>query len=106
MTDAIIIGCDNQKINEAFARLIERCEGRGMEPALHDIGQALKTSTENRFVTSTSPDGNPWSPLKEGTVLARIHRMLYEYNDYTNLRTRNEGRIPLRHTRRPRSRVG
>lgn len=38
-----------------------------MKPAFKSIGEHLVLSTENRFDTSTDPDGNKWEPLKQNT---------------------------------------
>lgn len=40
-----------------------------MTPAMHDIGQNLSETTQRRFDTSTSPDGDPWAPNTEVTIL-------------------------------------
>jgi len=40
---------------------------KNLRPAFKSIGEHLLLSTENRFVTSTDPDGNKWAPLKVRT---------------------------------------
>lgn len=40
---------------------------KNLRPAFKSIGEHLLLSTENRFDTSTDPDGNKWAPLKVRT---------------------------------------
>ena len=65
------IEIDDRQAARALAELRRR--GEGMEPALRSIGELLLNSARARFDSQTSPDGEPWTPLKPRT-LARKKR--------------------------------
>ena len=65
------IEIDDRQAARALAELRRR--GESMEPALRSIGELLLNSTRARFDSQTSPDGEPWTPLKPRT-LARKKR--------------------------------
>ena len=66
------ITIDDQAIREALERLIER--GTGLEPAFRDIGEYLDLATRERFDRQQSPDGTPWEPLSDRTLLGRMRK--------------------------------
>lgn len=45
-----------------------------LTPAFRDIGEALLNSTRQRFIDSVAPDGTPWKPLSEATLIGRARR--------------------------------
>ena len=56
---------DDAKVRAALNRLI--AAGRDLTPLMREIGEHLLTTTRERFVTQTAPDGTPWTPLSETT---------------------------------------
>lgn len=52
-------------LKELEARLVD------MKPAFDEIGQALQTSTHQRFEDAAGPDGRAWPDLSEATKAAR-----------------------------------
>ncbi|MCL2076025.1 MAG: phage virion morphogenesis protein [Betaproteobacteria bacterium] len=81
MSDTIIVECNSPTVLQALNRIMQNFTPREMRPAMQEIGEKLKESTKRRFATSTAPDESPWPPLKEGTVLARLNSILYNYTD-------------------------
>lgn len=55
--------------DDAAARaMFQRLAGvRDMTPLMRDIGETLTESTQQRFQTSTAPDGTPWKALADGS---------------------------------------
>ena len=51
----------DDEVQQAFARLRQR--GRKFQPLFEDIGEALLRSTQDRFRSRESPEGEPWPPL-------------------------------------------
>lgn len=45
-----------------------------VDPALKDIGEYLAIAHDERFEAQRGPDGAPWAPLADETVLARMRR--------------------------------
>jgi len=80
MTAKITIEHNSRTVLQVLEELTSRFEPKEMRPAMKQIGDALTESTKRRFESGTAPDGFPWKPLKEGTVLARIQRLLYDYD--------------------------
>ena len=56
---------DDAKVRAALNRLV--AAGRDLTPLMREIGEHLLTTTRERFVTQTAPDGTPWTPLSETT---------------------------------------
>ncbi len=52
-----------------------------LSPALKDIGAMLVESTQQRFNTSTGPDGQSWEPNSQTTYEAMLHRRSGDYQD-------------------------
>lgn len=63
----ITIQIDDQQIRQAFARLV--ASAKDPRPVLEQIGELLVDSTRQRFGTSTAPDGTPWAPNSETTLM-------------------------------------
>lgn len=57
----IQIDIQNQAALQALTRL-QTVFGPGMAPFLQQIGEAMAQRIDNRFATSTDPDGQPWAP--------------------------------------------
>ena len=55
---------DDKAILAALAKLTQR--GGNLRPALHEIGEHLLASTEDRFVEQSDPQGRPWARLSPG----------------------------------------
>lgn len=45
-----------------------------LRPAMAQIGEALKISTQARFRTSTAPDGTPWEPNSAVTLALYLNK--------------------------------
>lgn len=56
-------------------------------------GEDLVDSTEQRFATSTAPDGTPWAPNTEATYLAYLDRFSVKKDDEGNRIGRKKGYI-------------
>jgi len=67
-----------EQVIDAFNHLIKRAND--LEPVFSDIGEYLIESTQQRFVDEETPDGEPWTPLKEKTIKykARKDKILTE----------------------------
>ena len=79
MTAAFTVECNSQTVLQQLAKLAARFEPKGMRPVMMEIGETLSEATKRRFDAAVAPDETPWLPLKKGTVLARIQRVLYNY---------------------------
>lgn len=65
MTDNLVIQVDQVKAQRWFGELLRRAQ----DPSglMRDIGEALTETSQERFKTSTAPDGTPWLPLRDGS---------------------------------------
>ncbi|MDR8523466.1 phage virion morphogenesis protein [Shewanella fidelis] len=61
----------DRAISEVLQQLIE--QSQDLTPALHDIGEYLLETHQQRFIDQQTPDGTPWEPLSP-TTLARKRR--------------------------------
>lgn len=66
----IEIKIDDAQVVAALNRLAAKAGD--LRPAMQDIGEHLLVTTKRRFDTSTAPDGTPWAPNKQSTLLARL----------------------------------
>lgn len=64
---AIKVTFDDATAVAALERLRDRCGN--LAPLLKGIGEDLAESTKHRFSTATAPDGTPWAPNTEVTIL-------------------------------------
>jgi phage gpG-like protein len=78
MTD-ISLTVEDRQVLDVLRQITERFTPAGMRPAMKEIGETLAASTKRRFATSTAPDGSPWKPLAQGTVLARLQKITDAY---------------------------
>lgn len=63
MSADLRIRIDDAAVRAALDRLKASLPlSRGMEPAMSNIGRALKTATQLRFRSTTGPDGASWRP--------------------------------------------
>jgi phage gpG-like protein len=65
MTDPVKIEWDDREAQALFKELIRR--GQDLSPLMADIGETLLESTQERFQTSTAPDGSIWPALRDGS---------------------------------------
>lgn len=63
----IKVEINDKEVRQALNRLI--AAGGNLKPALAEIGEQLVVSTKRRFEDQKDPDGNPWAPNKESTLL-------------------------------------
>jgi phage virion morphogenesis protein len=67
----ISIDIDDHAVIAALERLRGRTGESGLRPALALIGEHLAETTQQRFASSTAPDGSRWAPNAPST-LARL----------------------------------
>lgn len=79
MADSIRIAIDDHEVLSVLDQIAQHLSPAGMAPAMKEIGEALTESTQQRFSTSTGPDGQRWAPLAEGTVLSRLAQISGAY---------------------------
>lgn len=72
MSDAFTFALDDKDVLALLQELLDRSGAQGMAPALGEIGEVLTESTQQRFVTSTGPDGQRWAPNAEATYLSYL----------------------------------
>ncbi|MDR1648466.1 MAG: phage virion morphogenesis protein [Zoogloeaceae bacterium] len=78
MTSIISLTFDDKTVLAALNQLARNFTPDGMRPAMMEIGEELTESTRKRFATSTDPEGTPWKPLAQGSVLLRYQQMMNE----------------------------
>jgi phage virion morphogenesis protein len=57
---------DNSRILAKFNELLQKTGD--VSPAFRKIGETLKESTQNRFESTTAPDGTAWASNKPSTL--------------------------------------
>lgn len=67
MTQSLKVTFDDATAVAALERLRGRCGN--LAPLLTGIGEDLTESSKHRFSTATAPDGTPWAPNTEVTIL-------------------------------------
>jgi phage virion morphogenesis protein len=73
----ILIEIDDTAVLAALNRLSQGVSDP--RPVLMEIGESLMESTKQRFETSTAPDGTPWAPNSEVTVLKYLEKVSGAY---------------------------
>jgi len=63
----IAIEIDNRAVLDALNDLAGRVSN--LRPAMAEIGERLTETTQDRFNTSTGPDGQRWAPNSQATIL-------------------------------------
>lgn len=66
----LIVNVEDATARAALERLEEA--GLNMLPVYRDIGEQLLNSTQERFRTSTDPEGKQWEPNAQATYLALL----------------------------------
>ncbi|HQS99511.1 MAG: hypothetical protein B7Y26_04575 [Hydrogenophilales bacterium 16-64-46] len=61
------IDIDDRAVLDVLAKLAKRAGN--LAPALTQIGEELRDSTQRRFATGTGPDGQRWAPNSQTTLL-------------------------------------
>lgn len=69
---ASVIDAKNQRVHNALQRLAD--VSLNTEPLLRAIGEDLSSMVKQTFQRSASPDGTPWAPNSEATMLALLSR--------------------------------
>lgn len=59
---------DDKDLREALRRMAARLSEAGLRQAMDRIGSDLVESTEQRFASSTAPDGSRWKPNARSTM--------------------------------------
>jgi phage virion morphogenesis protein len=62
----IEISIDNSRVVAKFNELLQRTGD--LSPAARKIGETLKESTQQRFESTTAPDGTAWATNKPSTL--------------------------------------
>jgi len=91
MTDSITFRLEDKAVIDRLRQIAARVDN--MAPAMRSIGEVLAKSTQQRFSSSTGPDGQKWERLAASTVLGRLEQITGHYAAYTNLKTKKEGRV-------------
>ncbi len=68
----ITIKINDQEILQKIQRL--QHTGSDLKSAMEDIGEYIVRSTKKRFSEGKAPDGTPWKPNTEATILAFLSR--------------------------------
>lgn len=89
----ITLSIDDTTVLARLAELSAALTPAGMRGAYREIGEQLAESTQQRFASSTGPDGTRWSALKPGTVLATLQKMSQGRSGYFHQKGENKGRI-------------
>jgi phage gpG-like protein len=66
----ITIEINNRAVLDALNDLDSRISN--LRPAMAEIGELLKESTQARFNSSTGPDGQRWAPNSQATILSYL----------------------------------
>ncbi len=69
---------DNQAVSAALKRVADAA--RDPDPVLRAIGEDLLVIVKGTFETSSSPDGAPWAPNSQATLMALLNRGKGNYN--------------------------
>lgn len=86
----IAIEIDNRAVLDALNDLAGRVGN--LRPAMAEIGERLTESTQDRFNTSTGPDGQRWAPNSQATILDYLAGKSGSYqNKSGKLSTRGAG---------------
>lgn len=70
-----------------------RARSDNFGPVFKAIGEDLVKSTKKRFASATAPDGTPWEPNTEVTLMEYLRIRSGIFAKYTNLKTRKEGLV-------------
>lgn len=65
-----VLGIEN--IKEKLRDMARR--GRSAKPAWRQVAQVLKAESMRCFKDQEAPDGTPWEPLSDATLLDRAYR--------------------------------
>ena len=85
------ITVEDAQVRAALQRLRARTDN--LAPALKAIGEDLVESTKQRFATATAPDGTPWAPNTETTILKYLGLTGGNYNKDGKLSKKGAGRV-------------
>jgi phage virion morphogenesis protein len=77
----IKIDIDDTQVLAALNRLIDA--GTDLRPAMEDIGEYLVDSTRRRFQRAEAPDGTPWAPNSQTTILQYLDKFSSSYSKKT-----------------------
>lgn len=69
---SLTIDIDDRAVTDALRELQRR--GEDLQPALRDMGEYLLIAHRHHFEQERAPDGTPWAPLADATILARMRR--------------------------------
>lgn len=65
----------NDAALKAVLQRLSNLDQGPLNAVLFDIGEGIVSRTKQRFITSTAPDGTPWTPLAQATYNALANRL-------------------------------
>jgi phage gpG-like protein len=68
--NTISIAIDDAEVKQTLRQMLARLQNPS--PVMRDIGEYMLRSTDERFRREVAPDGKPWAPLSEVTLLRRL----------------------------------
>lgn len=78
-------------VQAALRELAHRTDD--LTPLMDEIGSALADSTRHRFEAQKDPEGKPWRPLSEMTILGRLGGVSKAYTKKMNFTARAKRQI-------------
>ena len=85
----ITMRVDDVGIQQAFNRLSDAVGN--LQPAMDEIGAAVRDRVSETFKTSTDPWGNRWRGLSQSAVMARLARRKDSYTKSGKLSAKGKG---------------
>jgi phage virion morphogenesis protein len=82
---------DDTQVLAALRRLRQKTDN--LAPVLKQVGEDLVESTKQRFATATAPDGTPWAPNTQVTILKYLGLSKGNYNKDGKLSQKGAGRV-------------
>lgn len=86
VADSITFRLEDTVVLERLRQIAARVDN--MAPAMRAIGEIMAESTQQRFSSSTGPDGERWKPNELSTVLARLGSIAGAYSKKTGRLTK------------------
>jgi len=86
----IEITYNDGNIHAALKRIMDATQN--MEPAMRSIGEIVMEISKRSFDNSASPDGTPWAPNSQATIL--------NYLEQTNGNYKKDGKLSAKGTQR------
>lgn len=85
----ITMRVDDAGLHQAFKRLSDAVGN--LQPAMDEIGAAVRDRVSETFKTSTDPWGNRWKPLGQAGIMNRLNRRKDSYTKSGKLSSKGKG---------------